>query len=100
MSHEVPAGVECALILDPSFLALDVPQEAWPTREDNGKQSYTRDGPLGIKMEVHFGRPVKQYFIKVAAAGAPGLASRTVNWKKHGGPVAAWEVAKALSGWK
>jgi len=99
LSEDVPATVACEVSHKLNTMELGIPAEAYPTRETNGEHSYTRDGPLGIKIEVHYGRPVTQYFLKAVARGTATPASRSVNWKKHGGPAAAWEMAKELTGW-
>ncbi len=84
---------------DPTFLALEIPQEAYPnTRSTAGKVSYTRSGPGSIKIEVQHGRPSPQYYIKAAAPGMPNVI-RSVSWSKNGGSVEAWKVAKRSAGW-
>ncbi len=88
------------LCKDPDFLALGVPEEAFPTASAcRGKMSYTRQGPKGCKIEVHYKGKTLQYFVKEPVKGAMRPISPNVNWKRHGGPVAAWAEAKRLAGW-
>ena len=89
------------LASDPTFLALGVPSEAFPsTLASLGRNSYTREGPFGCKIEVHHGRACKQFFIKTTVPGHPEPTSRSVTWRKHSGPCQAWDTAKALAGWQ
>ncbi len=82
-SPEVPPTCEeCELIADPTFMSLNLPPEAYPTSPDVGKQSYTRVGPYGCKIEVHYARPSKQFFVKCTVPGAPAPRSRSVAWVK------------------
>ena len=96
-----PINRENPLCSDPSFLALGVPEEAWPcTAKLTGQKSYTRVGPAGIKIEVHFSATKsQQFFIKQVRSGYPIPLSPNVNWNRFGGVEAAWAKAKEVAGW-
>eukprot|EP00969_Alexandrium_andersonii_P070400 3107094-Alexandrium_andersonii.AAC.1 len=80
---------------------LYLPEAARPALPRKGKYSFTVRSSTGAVIEVQ-DRKSHVYFIKKVAVGLAGLEEqevcRVVNWNKHGGPVAAWDVACRLSG--
>ena len=84
---------------DPEFLALGVPEEAWPASGMVGRVSYTVRGPGGRVLQVQYGRQSPSYYVQKCITGKALPEQRTLNWNRRGGALAAWALAKELSCW-
>ena len=75
-----------------------LPDEALPDLErvNNGRHSYTL-GKVGSSVEILLQK--EAYFVKKINADGSGPLGQ-VSWAKHGGPVEAFAVAKARSGYR
>lgn len=92
---EVPATCEATYN---DYDLTPLPREAWPCgdRPNRGKQSYTlnhgnNSGVVEVLLEK------EAYYVKKLAPGYDGPVGQ-ISWNKHGGPIAAWQIAKQRSG--